>query len=118
MPVRIDITSAFVVVVLLPPLFLVLRFKTPCRAKKHFFVRDLQDIANNKFSEPAGLLLNSDASNFMKIFIHSFLSKEGVFADFPEGLRALALTINDYQTLNMLLGCTNTQMIDIYACEL
>ena len=81
--------------------------------KHHFsnfnvFVRDLKDITNINFSEPAGLLLNSDAVSFMKNDAHSFLSKEGVFTDFSEVLQALALTSNSYETSNTLLGHTHT----------
>ena len=59
--------------------------------KHHFsnfnvFVRDLKGMSRTNFSGLASILPNSDAANFMKNVVHSFLSKEGVLADFPEGL--------------------------------
>ena len=88
--------------------------------KHHFsyfnvFIRNVKDTTRTNFSEPDGLLPNSDASNFMKYVMFSFLSKEGVLTDFPEGLQALALTRNGHESLNTVLGHTHAQMIDTWA---
>ena len=56
--------------------------------------------------------------DFMKNVMHSFLSKEGAFTDFPEGLQALALTSSGHEKLNILLSRTQAQIVDIWACEL
>ena len=50
--------------------------------------------------------------------MHSFLSKEDAFRDFPEFLQSLALTSSGYEDLNMLSSRTHTHIVDTWACEL
>ena len=74
------------------------------------FVRSVSEITRDVYSEPARIAYTSDVANLMKNIMHSFLSKEGVFTDLPEGLNALALTSNGYKVLNVLLGFTHPLM--------
>ena len=90
--------------------------------KHHFsnynvFVRSVSEITSDVHSEPAGIARTSDVANLMKNAMHSFLSKEGVFTDFPEGLNALALTSNGHEALNVSLDCTHPLMIDMWFCD-
>ena len=76
----------------------------------------MKDVTCDQSSEPPGLQ-NKDSTNFMKNVTHAFLSKEGVFTDFTEGLKALSLTSNGHELLNMLLSRTHGKIIDIWYCE-
>ena len=81
------------------------------------FIRSVHDIASEAHSEPAGIVHASDVANLMKNVMHSFLSKEGFFTDFPEGMNALALASNGFEVLNVSLGRNDPSMIDTWACD-
>ena len=98
-------------------------FLTFCQTLKHHFsnysvfIRSVNDITIEVHIEPAGIVCASDVANLMKNVMHSFLSKEGVFTDFPEGMNALALASNGFEVLNVSLGRNDSSMIDTWACD-
>ena len=81
------------------------------------FVNSVHDIASEVHSKPPDIVCTPDVANLMKNVMHSFLSKEGFFTDFPEGMNALALASNGFEVLNVSLGRNDPSMIDTWACD-
>ena len=69
-------------------------------------IREPEDVDQENFSEQIGIILDckKDTYNYLCNTIHSFLSKESVFANFTEDHEALSRTLDRYKVLNILLS--------------
>ena len=80
-------------------------------------IRSPDTVDHEHFSEPSGILTKKDVHQCLQNTIYSFLSKDGVFTNFPSGRAALSRTNDGYKVLNILLAQTHPKMIDVWACE-